>query len=229
MVEKNLLIRALERYTSADPGDRTSDRIVEAALRQFELFGITGSTIEQITRRAGLSRVTLYRRFPGKRQLIEAVIMAKMTGFLADLEQEIAQYPNVGDKLTEGFVFVLGALREDVLLSRLLDTEPETFVPYLTVQGAPVLGAAADFLAMHLAQDLDDDRTGTELLTVADLTVRLVVSFVLTPHTTVDLDDPRTARDYAQRYLAPILTGGLPLPDCATTGAVPPTAPNGQD
>ena len=216
MVEKNLLIRALERYGAADQGDRTSERIVEAALRQFELFGITGSTIEQITRRAGLSRVTLYRRFPGKRQLIEAVVMRKMTGFLADLEQEIARYPNAGDKLTEGFVFVLGALRQDVLLSRLLDSEPETFLPYLTVAGAPVLGAAADFLAMHLARDLDDDRSGTELLTVADLTVRLVVSFVLTPHTTVDLDDPQTARDYAQRYLAPILTGGHPLPGDST-------------
>ena len=217
MVEKNLLIRALECYGAADPGDRTSERIVEAALRQFELFGIAGSTIEQITRRAGLSRVTLYRRFPGKRHLIEAVVMRKMTGFLADLDREIAQYPDAGDKLTEGFVFVLGTLREDVLLSRLLDSEPETFVPYLTVQGAPVLAAAADFLAMHLAHDLDDDRTGAELLTVADLTVRLVVSFVLTPHTTVDLDDPQTARDYAQRYLAPILTGGHHLPGARTT------------
>ncbi len=212
MVQKNLLTRTLERYGSADPGDRTSQRIVEAALRQFELFGITRSTVEQITRRAGLSRVTLYRRFPGKRQLIEAVMMRKLTAFLDDLEQQIATYSNTEEKLTEGFVFALGALRDDVLLSRLLETEPETFVPYLTVQGAPVLQAAADFLAIHLAQDLDDDRAGTELLTVADLTVRLMMSFVLTPHTVVDLDDPQTARDYAQRYLAPILIGRLPPP-----------------
>ena len=221
MVEKNLLIRALECYGSADPGDRTSRRIVDAALRQFELFGINRSTVEQITRRAGLSRVTLYRRFPGKRQLIEAVMMRKLTGFLEDLEREIATYPTAEDKLTEGFVFALAALREDALLSRLLESEPETFVPYLTVQGAPVLQAAADFLATHLARDLDDDRTGTELLTVADLTVRLMISFVLTPHTTVDLDDPQTARAYAQKYLAPILTGGTP-----PTGAPAPDQPS---
>ncbi|MDP9165647.1 MAG: TetR/AcrR family transcriptional regulator [Actinomycetota bacterium] len=220
MVEKNLLIRALECYGSADPGDRTSRRIVDAALRQFELFGINRSTVEQITRRAGLSRVTLYRRFPGKRQLIEAVMMRKLTGFLEDLEREIATYPTAEDKLTEGFVFALAALREDALLSRLLESEPETFVPYLTVQGAPVLQAAANFLATHLARDLDDDRTGTELLTVADLTVRLMISFVLTPHTTVDLDDPQTARAYAQKYLAPILTGGTP-----PTGAPTPDHP----
>lgn len=212
-MEKNLLSRALECYGSADPGDHTSQRIIEAAVRQFELFGINRSTVEQITRRAGLSRVTLYRRFPGKRQLIEAVMMRKLTGFLDDLDQEIAAYPTTEDKLTEGFVFALAALREDVLLSRLLESEPETFVPYLTVQGAPILQAAAQFLATHLAQDLDDDRrTGTELLTVADLTVRLMISFVLTPHTSVDLDDPQTARDYAQHYLAPILTGRLPRP-----------------
>ena len=40
---------------------------------------------------------------------------------------------------------------------------------------------------------------------MAELTARLVVSFVLTPSTTIDLDDPAVARSFARNHLGPLL------------------------
>jgi AcrR family transcriptional regulator len=60
--------RALRR-----DAERNRDRIVEAARTAFAADGI-GATVEEIARRAGVGMGTLYRRFPTKGDLIDAVL-----------------------------------------------------------------------------------------------------------------------------------------------------------
>lgn len=183
-----------------------SEEVIDAALRQFELFGLARTTMDDIARRAGVSRVTIYRRFAGKDALVEAVLMRELRRFLADLDEAIAPLATAEEKLVEGFVFTLEAVRNHRLLQRMLESEPELVLPPFTVQGGPVIEVAREFLAAGLAREVPDNRGGEELLTVADIVVRLVLSFALTPQTMVDLDDPEVARDFARRYLSPILT-----------------------
>jgi AcrR family transcriptional regulator len=187
--------------------DRTSIAVLDAALRQFELFGITCSTMEDIARRARRSRMTIYRRFPDKARLVEAVILRELRNFLADLEVHIQSVATPEEKLIEGFAFTLKAVRSHLLLQRLLESEPEMLLPYLTTDGAPFIATARDFLAGHLAHELDGDYADAELLSVAEIVVRLILSFLLTPQTQVGLDDREQMRVFALRYLAPILQG----------------------
>ena len=56
-----------------------------------------------------------------------------------------------------------------------------------------------------MARDLDDDRGGSELLQTAEIVIRLIVSFLLTPKVGIDLDDDVRARAFARRYLRPML------------------------
>ena len=53
--------------------ERNRDRIVEAAHKAFADDGIDVS-VEEIARRAGVGIATLYRRFPTKDDLIDAVL-----------------------------------------------------------------------------------------------------------------------------------------------------------
>jgi AcrR family transcriptional regulator len=202
-----LLAKAVQRFsTPAVHG--TAERILDAALRQFELFGINRSTVEDITRRSGLARVTLYRHFSSKDEIIEAVLLRELERFLAELATESQRYAEREDKLAEGFVFTLTTLRNHVLLQRLLATEPETVLPFLTVEGDGVVQTASSFLAYQLSVELpDDDRTQIELLEVAEVTVRIILSFVLTPSQNVALGDDDAARAFAHRYLVPPLLG----------------------
>jgi AcrR family transcriptional regulator len=203
-----LLSRAMgEREPAAE--DETAAAIADAALRQFELFGLARSTMDDIARRAGVSRVTVYRRFPNKDALVDAVILRELQRFLADLEDATGSLATPEEKMVEGFVFSLEAARRHRLLQRMLESEPEVVLPHLTVQGGAFIAAARDFLAAGIARELDDDRAGEELLTAADIVVRLILSFLLSPPETVDLDDPLAARELALRYLAPILTGDI--------------------
>jgi AcrR family transcriptional regulator len=53
--------------------ERNRDRIVEAARAAFAADGID-ATVEEIARRAGVGMGTLYRRFPTKGDLVDAVL-----------------------------------------------------------------------------------------------------------------------------------------------------------
>lgn len=189
----------------AQPDDPIREQLLDAAAAQFESVGIARSTMNDITRRAGLARMTLYRRFANKQELVEATLLRETAWFLADLQREIDAHDTVADKLTEGFAFTVETLRDHDLLNRLLETEPESTVPHFTVQATPLITAAAHFLAGEVHRNAPDSRSYDELLVVAELTVRLVVSFVLTPSTTIDLDDPQVSRAFARNHLGPLL------------------------
>ncbi|HEY2834371.1 MAG TPA: TetR family transcriptional regulator [Sporichthyaceae bacterium] len=206
----SLVARAIGERTGGEAvEDRTTDRIIDAALRQFELFGVARSTVEQITKRSGLSRVTLYRRFPGKQYLVEAVVLREVRSFLDRLDERLDQLSTPEEKIAEGFVFTLDAIRSHVLLARLLDAEPESVLRYFTVEGGPVIAAARDYLADRIAKDNPTDRrSSAELALAAELTVRLVISFLLTPDSVARLEEADAAREFAGRYLAPLLQGG---------------------
>ena len=196
--------------------DPIRDQLLDAASAQFETMGIARSTMNDITRRAGLARMTLYRRFANKQELVEATLLREAAWFLADLQREIDTHDTVEAKLTEGFAYTVEALREHDLLNRLLETEPEATVPYFTVQGGPLITAAAHFLAAEVSRSLSDSRSHDELVVVSEVTARLVVSFVLAPSTSIDLDDPEVSRSFARKYLGPLLGGttqSSPPPD----------------
>lgn len=207
MKYSGLLAKAVQR-TGSPTAEGNAQRILDAALKQFELFGIRRSTVEDITRRSGLARVTLYRTFANKDAIVEAVLLRELEHFLSELAAEAGGYPTAEDKLVEGFVFTLTTMRGHALLQRLLATEPETVLPFLTVEGDSVIQTASSFLAHQLAVALPDDkRTQIELLEVAEVTVRVIVSFVLTPSQNVALGDDDAARSFARRYLVPPLLG----------------------
>jgi AcrR family transcriptional regulator len=207
MKHSGLLAKAVQRFGSPT-AEGNPQRILDAALKQFELFGIRRSTVEDITKRSGLARVTLYRNFANKDAIVEAVLLRELERFLSELAAEAGSYAEAEDKLVEGFVFTLTTMRDHALLQRLLATEPETVLPFLTVEGAGVIQTASSFLAHQLAVALPDDkRTQIELLEVAEVTVRVIVSFVLTPSQNVALGDDDAARSFARRYLVPPLLG----------------------
>lgn len=194
-----------EALAGSDP---TTTAILDAALRQFELFGIARTTIDDIATRARFSRVTVYRRFGTKDRLVEAVILRELHRFLSGLEALVEALATPEEKMVEGFLFTLQAMRTHRLLQRLLESEPEVLLPHLTIEGAPFIAAARDFLTAHLALQLEGDRTAEELSVASEIVVRLILSFLLTPQTPIGLDNPERARAFALLYIGPLLQGG---------------------
>ena len=186
--------------------DSTTERVLSGALLQFEDFGIRRTTMEDVARRAGVARVTVYRRFANKERLVEAVVLGEAQRFFAELEAATVRDGSVEDRIVEAFAHTLAAAREQRLLNRLLRTEPEMLLPHVTTEGGPVLAAGRAFLAhqMRLAGTAVPPR---EVDAVAEVVARLVLSFLLTPESAVKLENPREARRFARRYIVPLMKG----------------------
>src|SRR5260221_633384 len=91
--------------------DDTTERILAAAAEQAEDFGMRRFTVDDVARRVGVSRVTVYRYFPKKDALIEAVLLRELRRFLRDIDAATSGYDTLEERLVEGFVFALTFLR----------------------------------------------------------------------------------------------------------------------
>ncbi|QYC44524.1 Transcriptional regulator, TetR family [Nonomuraea coxensis DSM 45129] len=184
--------------------DESLGRILDAAYAGMLEQGLRRLTMDDVARRAGLARITVYRRFARKSELIEAVLLRELRRFLRAFEQELAPLPTAAERVVEGFAVTLRLVRAHPLLTRLLATEPETILPQLTVEAGPYLAVARRYLAERLRTE------GARADAVAETYVRIALSFVLTPAGVVPLRDDEDARAYARRHLVPLLRPNLP-------------------
>lgn len=192
--------------------DELSARILSAALEQAELVGIRRITMEDVARRSGVGRATLYRRFPTKDALIDALVLAEARRYLEGSAAARGHAETLEERLVYGTVFTVTFLREHALLKKLLRTEPETILPSLTIDAGAIIDFATDYSAAQLRTDLygDDATTPAQerhLRTVAELHTRLTLSFIVTPHTGIRLASLDDTREYVRTYLLPMVTG----------------------
>lgn len=199
----------LERILSGGvPADEAGERILAGAVEQIEDFGVRRFTIDDLAKRLGISRVTIYRRFDKKDQLLESVLLYELNRILGDIDAGVAGCETLEDRLVEGFVTSLTVLRGHRLLNRLLRTEPELILPLLTVGGAPVIAASREFASRFARGQAEVDGVeidGEQLEVLSELFARAILSFVLTPQSVVSLETEAETRRFAQRYFAPVL------------------------
>jgi hypothetical protein len=107
------------------------------------------------------------------------------------------------DKVVEGALVAL-ALVEDSLVARLIQSDPATFLPFLTTEAGPLVALARELLvsqAVALGAEVDRE----EAAELSELAARLGLSFILTRATVFPTDDQAAARRTLQRVLGPIL------------------------
>ena len=210
----------VRRLTAPEPAvlaqlhrpDDITTRILGATLEQAELVGMRRITMEDVARRSGVGRATLYRRFPTKAALIDAVVLAEARRYFDGNAQACSHATTLEDRLVFGTVFTVTFLREHALLKKLLRTEPETILPSLTVEAGPILDFAIDQSAAELRTEIyganaitpDQER---HLRTVAELHTRLTLSFIVTQHSGINLATIDDTRVFVHRYLLPMITG----------------------
>jgi AcrR family transcriptional regulator len=171
-----------------------------AAVRQCEEFGLRRTTMDDVARRAGLSRATLYRHFENKDALVQAVILAEAERFFDRLDVALAGLDRTEERLVEGFAFALHYVRRHALLYKLLRTEPEALLPYL-LGDTRLIPIATSAVAQRVPGDgsVDPETARSQ----AELIVRLVLSLALSPDSSLGIEEADGARRLARRFLVP--------------------------
>lgn len=180
------------------------DLILDATVEELRAYGLRRTSVDNVARRAGLSRATVYRRFENKSVLVQAALVRESARFFGEIVAAIGPLPTVAERLVEGFVVGLRKVRTDALLTRLLISDPEELLPYLTLRGAGVIAAASEFLVDQYRQ-VAPRPIGRDPRVLAEMLVRLAISFTLTPAGVVAVDDDAAVREFAKSYLAPLL------------------------
>ncbi|MCP9624072.1 TetR/AcrR family transcriptional regulator [Nocardia otitidiscaviarum] len=207
------------RLTDPDPAvlrllddpDEVTARILTAAVEQMATVGWRRSTMEDVAKRAKVGRATVYRKFPNKTVLTDAVLHDELRKYLAGSTAAVAGRTDIAERLAESAAYTTEYLREHRLLRRLLDTEPDTALPGLTLDAGPIIGLFREFCVALWKHELYgdtpiSDHTEQHLRTVAELHIRIALSLLLTTDTAIALDTTDQAREFARHYLAPMLT-----------------------
>ena len=186
--------------------DTLFDRVAAAALDEFAEHGIRRTSMEDVARRAGVSRMTVFRRFASKQRLVEIVIAREVNRGMQELDLLWEGAETLEDRLVAGFEFAGRYVRGHPLFDRLLRSEPEVLLPPLTLDGGPVLELYRSLIAHRLKAEVNAGRAAsTDIDGVAEVIARLAISLLLTRDGTITLDDPHSVRRLVNLTLLPML------------------------
>nr|WP_277351836.1 helix-turn-helix domain-containing protein [Antrihabitans stalactiti] len=196
--------------STQDSSEEVTARILAAAQQEFELVGIRRSSMSDVARRAGISRAAVYRRYPGKDSLVQAVAGREMLAVLARVAAAVAAAPDAAGTVVQLAVASARELRANPLLGKLMETEPEELYNYAATGGGASLAVGRMFLVQYL-QSLHDRNLllpEADLSVAAEIMIRLAATQLLIPDGLIPFRDDAAVAEFARRYFVPIVVGG---------------------
>jgi AcrR family transcriptional regulator len=205
----SLLERALGS-TVEPPTDPLSERILDAALELCAASGVRHLTMDEVAERAGVGRMTVYRRFGSRERLEETLAVREARRCLAELDSTVDPGAPIADQIAQGMLTSLRLIREHPLLERMARLEPAAALAALTAEGSAVFAMGRAFVAARIAESqragmLDP---GLDPEHAAEILVRLGFSFLLIPDSALPLSDDERMGEMARTMIAPILGVG---------------------
>ena len=191
---------------SADKPDPTGAKILEGATRVLGDLGYRKATVEMVAKYAGVSHMTIYRRWPSKNELLSAALLGEL-GRLLDTAFDSAngQGHAFADRALAAFADTVWAVQNHPLVLRELSPESGE---HLSLAGASsaVMEAGVPLVTEHLhhlATTTDDPPA--RLTAVADVFVRLAYSLVVVKRPERPLVTRHDVRQYAGECFGPYL------------------------
>jgi AcrR family transcriptional regulator len=188
-----------------DPG---TEAILDAAAVEFERHGFRRVALDDVARRARVSRTTIYRRFSNKDELVAAVIERENVALFADIANELKQAGPQSNYYVEAFTLSILKFRRHRVLDRMITDEPALVLEL----GRRHHGAAVERMAEALRVIFPEgfaERIGEEVVNeLADTILRYAAMALLLP-SGVPLETDDDIRAFATQHFLPSLPAAL--------------------
>jgi TetR/AcrR family transcriptional regulator, repressor for uid operon len=183
-----------------EAADRTSQRILNAALAEAAAVGLQRITVEDVVRRAGVSRMTAYRRYPRRDDLVEALVRRETQRFLGAVADAIDRVTDADEGVAEAFIAAVSFARAHPILRRAAQNEPAPIA-----DSVELLTMGSAFIADYI----HGERPGgpsQQVRWVADVFARLFFTYISMPPSDPDFADDAELRRFAHEVLTPMVT-----------------------
>lgn len=177
-----------------ESGRDARDGYLDAARECILDVGWRRTTLTEVARRAGVSRMTIYRAWPDMQTLLGDLMTREWGGVVATRHAD--------RDLADAVVATVRALRENELFLRIVELDPELLLPYLLARRGRSQDAILELLTTRIAEG---QRAGTiragHPATIARGLLLACHGFVLSAQTMVDDEVTEAALDDELRHL----------------------------
>jgi AcrR family transcriptional regulator len=197
----------------AEPGtaDDTENAILDAAAGCVLAFGVRRTSLSDVARRAGVSRPTVYRRWPDLRALVADLMTRELAAVFAAASGDPATAAPgpVRQQAVGQFLAAARELRAHPLLNKIIQVDPELLQPYIFDRLGTSQRMALGFIAGQIGAGQRDGSIREGDATAMAATVLLAVqSLVLSARLTADLVPPEQRDAEAALLLDRYLSSG---------------------
>jgi AcrR family transcriptional regulator len=191
------------RHKPLSPED---DPFLDAARDNILAVGWKRTTLTDVAKRAGVSRMTVYRRWPDMQSLLADLQVREWAGLVDEAlmgRDDATQLHSI----VRAVVATVGAMRDNSLFMRIVEIDPELLLPYLLERRGRSQDHVLDLLTRVISagQVAGTVRGGDPALLGRALLLALH-GFVISPRTMVDTGIEELDSELSQlveRYLQP--------------------------
>ena len=182
-----------------ESADRTSQRILDAAVQEAAAVGLQRITVEDVVRRAGVSRMTAYRRYPRRDDLVEALVRRETQRFLAAVADAIDAVADPHEGVAEAFIAAVTFSREHPMLRRAAQLEPAP-----VAHSVDLLKLGSAFIVNYIHGEAPGSPS-QQTRWVSDVFARLFLTYISMPPDDPDFGDNAELRRFAHEVLTPMV------------------------
>jgi AcrR family transcriptional regulator len=164
------------------------------------------TTLTEVARRAGVSRMTIYRAWPDMPAVLGDLMTREWGEVVARAvgEADAARGPDAtaADRIVAEVVATVRALRDNELFVRIVELDPELLLPYLLTRRGRSQQAIAEHTAGRIREgQADRSVRGGDPVAMARALLLASHGFVLSAHTMVDDEVDEDALDAELEHL----------------------------
>ena len=159
--------------------DDTTTALLDATRAAILDFGVRRTTLTDVARRAGVSRMTVYRRYPDVNALLRELMTREFGDLLMRIDAE-TEGANARERLVRALVAGVAALREHPLFQKVMAAEPELLLPYVFTRMGGTQHAGLALVEREIAAgQADGSVTAGDAPALAHALLLIEQSFVL--------------------------------------------------
>lgn len=144
--------------TSFSPAPQTlADPVLRATYDSVMEVGVRRTTMADVARRAGVSRMTVYRKYDDLTRLLSALLTVELGSLLAAAEADTPDLPDARHRVASLVAGTTESLARHPLLTRVLAVDPEALLPLMVDR----FGSTQSVALAHVTALITEGQPGT--------------------------------------------------------------------